>query len=129
MKIKIKYNLFFPIFGVCLAVICGISFLYFDSKGIKVDPNMKWIVPFVGLASLPMFFINYMEITDKEIVVKNQFGGVLRRYSINSLNDISMAGNHIFIDKASKKEEVKFRKMYASKKGLRELNAQLNHLV
>lgn len=129
MNIKIKYNPVIPIFAVCLSVFFGISFYYFHLKGMKVDENMKWIVPLVGLGSIPMFFVNYITITDREIIVRNQFGGVLRRYALNNKDEISLVGNRIFLDKPSKKEEVKFRKFYASKKGLRELNAQLNHLI
>lgn len=90
---------------------------------------MNYIVPFVFFASIPMLFVNYLEISDREIIVRSQFGSVLRRYAINDLSEVSMVGNRIFLDKPNKKEEVKFRKMYASKKGLRELNAKLNHLV
>jgi hypothetical protein len=124
---KIKYNRAIPIFFICLSTFMGISFYYFQQKGIKVDENMKWIVPMVFLLSIPMLFVNYIVITDREIIVNNQFGMVSRRYAINNKSEISMVGNRIFLDKPSKKEEVKFKKLYASKKGLRELNAQLNH--
>lgn len=126
---KIKYNKAIPIFMMVFAASMGVFFYWAHQKGVKVEETMKFIVPFVFLASIPMLFVNYLEISDREIVVRNQFGGVLRRYAINSMEEVSMVNNRIFLDKPNKKEEVKFRKMYASKKGLRELNAKLNHLI
>ncbi len=126
---KIKYNKTIPIVMMVLAASSVILFYISKQKGIKVDESMNYIVPFVFFASIPMLFVNYLEISDREIIVRSQFGSVLRRYAINSLSEVSMVNNRIFLDKPNKKEEVKFRRMYASKKGLRELNAKLNHLI
>lgn len=126
---KIKYNKAIPVFMIIFSVSMGAVFYYGHQKGVKVDPAMKFIVPMVFILSIPMLFVNYLEISDREIIVRNQFGGVLRRYAINSLNEVTMVNNRIFIDKPNKKEEVKFRRLYASKNGLRELNAKLNHLI
>lgn len=129
MNIKIKYSKVMPILMMVLAAGMGILMYVAADKNVKIDPSMKFIAPFVFIASIPMLFVNYLEVSEREIIVRNQFGGVLRRYAINNLNEVSMVGNRIFLDKPNKKEEVKFRKMYASKQGLRELSAKLNHLV
>lgn len=129
MKINIKYNKFFPIFGMTLAVTFGVLFYLGSQRGVKVEPAMKFVVPMVFLMSIPRLFINYIEVSEREIVVRNQFGMVSNRYAINNWNEISMVENRIFLDKPSKKEEVKFKRFLASKKGLQELNAKLNHLI
>lgn len=129
MKLNIKCNKFFPILGMAFAVSAGILFYTGSQKGIKVEPAMMFVVPMVFLISIPRLFINYIEISEKEIIVRNQFGMVSNRYAINSWNEISMVDNRIFLDKPSKKEEVKFKRILASKKGLQELNAKLNHLI
>ncbi len=129
MNIKIKYNKLFPILGMTLAATFGVLFYLGSQKGVKVEPAMKFIVPMVFLMSIPRLFITYIEIKEKEIIVRNQFGTVSNRYSITNWNEISMIENRIFLDKPNKKEEVKFKRYLASKKGLRELNAKLNHLI
>lgn len=129
MHIKIKYNKVLPIAMMLFAALMGVLFIMAKQRGVKVEESMKFIVPAVFIMSIPRLFITYLEITDREIIVRSQFGSVSRRYAINNVNEISMVDNRIFIDKPNKKEEVKFSRFQASKKGLAELNAKLNHLI
>ncbi len=123
---KIKYNPIIPILSIVLAVFFGISFFYFQQKGVKVDPSMKFIVPMVFVLSIPMLFVNYLEVSEREIIVRSQFGSVLRRYAINNLEEVEIVKNKIFLNKPGKKEQVKFNPRLISKRGLNELREKIN---
>lgn len=123
---KIKYNPVIPILAIVLSVFFGISFFYFQQKGVRVDPSMKFIVPLVFLTSIPMLFINYLEVSEREIIVRSQFGSVLRRYAINNMEEIEIVGKKIYLNKPSKKEQVKFNYRLISKRGFNELREKLH---
>lgn len=90
--------------------------------------DVLWLAPMIVILSIPTLFANYIIISDREIIVNNQFGMVRRRYAINSMDEISMKGNRIFINKPNKREEIKFSKMLVSKAGLNALKSQVNIL-
>lgn len=123
---KIKYNLLLPIILIAFALGCGIMFFMGEQKGIKVDKNMYFIIPMLIVLSLPMLFVNYVVITEDEIIVNNQFGMVDKRYSFKNFSDLEFDGKKLFINKNGEKIKVKFRAYKASLRGKSELNAKIN---
>lgn len=119
---KIKFNPLLPVLGISFGALCGILFFAYP---VPANKDLWWVGPGLILFNLPMLFANYLVISDREVVVNNQFGMVRRRYAINSKNEISVTGNRIYLDKPGKKEEVKYNRFLASKKGLHELKTQL----
>ncbi|HYG53471.1 MAG TPA: hypothetical protein VD905_21430 [Flavobacteriales bacterium] len=122
---KIPFNRIWPTVWIVFGTTFGILNLLYPMHNSK---DVLWLAPMIVILSIPTLFANYIIISDREIIVNNQFGMVRRRYAINSMDEISMKGNRIFINKPNKREEIKFSKMLVSKAGLNALKSQVNIL-
>lgn len=103
---KRGWGISFLSFGIVLLALN----LYLINEG--VSAGMRLIVPVMMCIFGPLYLTKpVFELTDKEILVYNTFGMVVKRYAFESLSDLKIEDGRIFINRSNGRERVRISKV------------------
>lgn len=118
---KIRFNYIIP----TLALILGAGLIVLQQiaikKGIPYDPNVSYVSVLVIVLGVPMYFVPLAKLSDHEFVIYSQIGMVRKRYQLNSISDLSVSGNDLFLTKNGNKERISVSKIYRKKSDWKKL--------
>lgn len=111
---KVHYKLFFAIMMISCGILIITANLFLLSTGASVSIQlfMGFFFTILGIVYLnrPMF-----ELRENEIVLFNGFGMVVKRYAFDSLSDLSVVDNKIYVETNGERKRVRLSNFAAKK--------------
>lgn len=111
---KVRYR---PTMGIVM-IISGIIIVALNLYLMNVRSRLP-IQLFMGFFFLIIGFLHLnrtlFELRENEIVLFNAFGMVVKRYAFNSIEDLSVIGNAVYLEKNGKPKKLRLSSQVANK--------------
>lgn len=105
---NLSYSKFLPILSFVLIALLAFVIVMSFQMNLPVNQEVYFLMPLLLVLTMPMLFVKHLQINEREIIVRNQFGMIARRYSINNQKEIEVIGKNILINKKGNLEKIKF---------------------
>ena len=74
-----------------------------------------------------MLFVSYIVVTEKEIIINNQFGMPRRRASFTSLKDIKFENGNLMVTSNGVTNKLRFNKILVDPKGIKAFKVMVDN--
>ena len=124
---KIGYNKLICSLPILLAVLLGALTVYAKKQGIPTDNKSTFLIAGLLILSVPMLFVSYIVVTEKEIIINNQFGMPRRRASFTSLKDIKFENGNLMVTSNGVTNKLRFNKILVDPKGIKAFKVMVDN--